>query len=1110
MKRNSLLKRIVSLILILSLVSPLIRVRAENSADNTIYISNKYDLIQLAEDCSFDLWSQGKTVILSNDIDLGNQEFRPIPIFNGTFDGQNHLIKGLYISAEGSNLGFFRYLGEEGKIKNLKVQGQLEPKGDKNTIGGLVGNNSGLIENSSFLGMVNGKERIGGLVGWNNASGRIVNSTSNGLIYGDDLIGGIAGYNGGTIIRGRNHSSVNTTVVEHKLDLEDFTIENINPMKVFLDATDIGGIAGLNTGIIQSSSNHGTIGYPHVGYNVGGIAGRQSGLIQECTNYGQIYGRKEVAGIVGQMEPHINRSIEASRLDDLQRELDKLQVNINSLIGSGKGTMGGISDDLLQMEEGIRESKKYAQIMIDQIEEMLNKDIEEINKISVIGVETLEHLYEILDVLKDSMEILWQVEEPMKAALDYLAKAMKEMSAMSSQMQVFVAQLEYAMSRINLVRVELTKAFEVVQELIDFILDNLDDLNDGSGSGGFGDIDFSDIAKAIEEILDLLDSYFDTDKLYEMFKKIEQIFEHITDAFEHLEDASGVTSSLLYSLQRALGSMEGTSYFTEQAILQLKEALDVLSPLEEKTDELMDKFKDLVDYLKNNLDLEFQTTDDEFMENKESLYSSLDGILDSFQNMATNLDQIGVSILEDFQEVSDQLFVVFAVLINIIEDLTEGEIKSENFIQDVSREEIEQTTEGKVTLCENYGVIEGDINVGGIAGAMAVELGIDPEDELDISTVSTRTVFKRRAILSSSKNFGTIIGKKNNIGGIVGNMDLGYLYDCQSLSNVESQDGSYVGGIAGTSKSAIVNSYARGKLSGKNYIGGISGLAKEIVSSATMVEIVEARAYYGAIAGQVEAGSQIANNFFLANGLHGIDSISYGSKAEPMVYEDLIALEGMPDSFKKFNLRFTVEDALIKKVEFNYGDLSKDIDYPDIPLKPGCYSYWEEVQEEVLTFDREILGYYVQYQKILESTDFRIGVLAQILVEGDFFETDELIVKEHFETGDLPVKENNEVKIWEVIIPEDGNDQHLVRYLLENKNAKLYMLSQGAWQETDYQRDGKYIKFATEGNKIIFSLIESKLPLVKIIIAGLAIVIALILIVIFILLRRRKVKADLN
>ena len=79
---------------------------------------------------------------------------------------------------------------------------------------------------------------------------------------------------------------------------------------------------------MDSCINRGAVGYPHYGYNVGGIAGRQSGHITSCTNMGEIYGRKDVAGIVGQMEPYLKLLASASLADQLERTLQAMISNL--------------------------------------------------------------------------------------------------------------------------------------------------------------------------------------------------------------------------------------------------------------------------------------------------------------------------------------------------------------------------------------------------------------------------------------------------------------------------------------------------------------------------------------------------------------------------------------------------------------------------------------------------------------------------------------------------------------------------------------------------------------------------------------------------------------
>ena len=73
--------------------------------------------------------------------------------------------------------------------------------GTGNNVGGLVGINSGTITNSYAAGTVSGKERIGGLAGYNSGGGTITNSYAAGTVSGtsyeaDGLVGNT---DGGTI-----------------------------------------------------------------------------------------------------------------------------------------------------------------------------------------------------------------------------------------------------------------------------------------------------------------------------------------------------------------------------------------------------------------------------------------------------------------------------------------------------------------------------------------------------------------------------------------------------------------------------------------------------------------------------------------------------------------------------------------------------------------------------------------------------------------------------------------------------------------------------------------------------------------------------------------------
>ncbi len=82
-------------------------------------------VISGAKNCRDDFYSYGKVFSLENDIDLSGTSFQGIPYFQGTLEGNGHVISGLLMIREGSDYGLFRYVGKAGKIKDLKVSGKV-------------------------------------------------------------------------------------------------------------------------------------------------------------------------------------------------------------------------------------------------------------------------------------------------------------------------------------------------------------------------------------------------------------------------------------------------------------------------------------------------------------------------------------------------------------------------------------------------------------------------------------------------------------------------------------------------------------------------------------------------------------------------------------------------------------------------------------------------------------------------------------------------------------------------------------------------------------------------------------------------------------------------
>ena len=289
----------------------------------TITISTEAELAEFAESCRLDSWSVNKYVSLKEDIVLQENKGLMIPTFGGIFEGGGHQITGLELREPGTATGLFRYVQSGGVVRNLTVSGTASPEGSKSRVGILAGVNYGTIVNCSVSGSVNGDEEVGGIAGVNEESGAIRSSSSSALVTGAHYTGGICGVNRGTLNNCSNYGSVNIYGQEVTYELEDITVENledINSAGNVSAHTDTGGIAGYSDGKVYYCFNSGNVGYQHVGYNTGGIVGRlHQGYMQNCTNTGHVLGRKDVGGIVGQMEPFL----EIQYLDDKLKEIDR-------------------------------------------------------------------------------------------------------------------------------------------------------------------------------------------------------------------------------------------------------------------------------------------------------------------------------------------------------------------------------------------------------------------------------------------------------------------------------------------------------------------------------------------------------------------------------------------------------------------------------------------------------------------------------------------------------------------------------------------------------------------------------------------------------------------
>jgi hypothetical protein len=356
---------------------------ASEDAETVIEIRSLSDFLEFAENCRNDAYSLGITVELCTNLNLSEAEdFDGVPYFDGTFEGNGYTVSDVTIERDGSEYGFFRYVGRSGQIQNLRVSGNVTMTGSQENIGGIAGVNYGIISNCTFSGSVAGETSVGAIAGCNKASGTIDGCVGKAAVAATDNTGGIAGTNEGVINDCRNEGSVNVEDTDMTLDFDGVDLGSLNILQNVVNRNNMGGIAGYSSGVISSCENKGTIGYPHTNYNVGGIVGDQNGKVIDCTNSGEVYGRKDVGGIVGQAEPYVETEYLDDRINETRDELDQLNRTLSGISTTVSNTsaqvkeytdsLGSITDNINNLTASADISDEQTKAYVDGINEALD------------------------------------------------------------------------------------------------------------------------------------------------------------------------------------------------------------------------------------------------------------------------------------------------------------------------------------------------------------------------------------------------------------------------------------------------------------------------------------------------------------------------------------------------------------------------------------------------------------------------------------------------------------------------------------------------------------------------------------------------------------------
>lgn len=860
-----MVKRILCLTLCaFILLTCAVQVSAQQT-DHVFYILTVERFLEFAENCRLDSYSKDLTVQLCRDIDLSGTDFTGVPTFSGTFEGNGHTITGLQLSNEGSNTGLFRYLTETAVVRNLHIMGHVTPSGTGNAVGSLAGNNAGTVENCSFTGKVTGIDNIGGLVGINQLTGTVTGSTVSGTVNGHHFVGGIAGSNYGVIKNCDNHALVNTTIEQNDVDLEDITLDSIVNAESAMTVTDIGGICGIGTGVISSCRNYGSVGYPQIGYNIGGIAGSWSGYLHRCENHAAVDGRKEVGGIVGQLEPAVSILYEEDTLQTLQTQMDTM-----SALTSGAGN---------RIQSGT--------------------------------------------------------------------------SALGAQGQNIEKQVDEAQ-------------------------------------------------KALEVLIPKEDDPFPPD---------------------------------------------------EESILAAQNALS-----------------------------------SSFSE----INASLNNMLTISQNTMGALDR-------DIQGITSQMNAISGTIGSASENLGGS-------IADVSDADTPDDLSAKVHACTNLGRVQGDWNVGGIAGAIALENDLDPESDLNlVGNSSLNYDMQLRSVILDCDNNGTVTGKKQNVGGIVGWVSMGLVKQCVNTAAVDAATADYTGGIAGLSIGYIRHCNVRCTVSGETYTGGIAGMGSTVSDCLSMIRLETSGEKTGAILGDTEDGDLSANYYLpIGKDLGAVDGISYGAKAEPLSDSKFFKLDSLPEDFRNVAVTFRYDDTRSHRCLFPYGTAFTENMLPAIPADQGNDAVWKgEIQPgQPLIFDTTFTLTYTDYVQTLESSLQDAADRPILLAQGRFAPESVLTVSKQEDPGALVS--------YLLTIPESKTPLTLRCVLLEDiepHRIQLMVQTASGWRETEFSVNGSYLVFDAPNGTQALQLKQIPINYTPYLWSGAAVLgIALLILPILLICRRKKAK----
>ena len=399
-------------------------------------------------------------------------------------------------------------------------------------------------------------------------------------------------------------------------------------------------------------------------------------------------------------------------------------------------------------------------------------------------------------------------------------------------------------------------------------------------------------------------------------------------------------SELLFKLLLTAGAVTGD---IAKALESFKSATTSLTDISAHLTETMDKFNNesipaikriqIFKGISGDLDGKI----DEFSNYVVAVSNSLNGINQSLNNAQSSIINGIKSVVEQANTMTDTVFETIYDAKDYISSILADESK------EISSGDYMDVYCGVIESCVNYGDIDGDTYIGGVAGSMSlsgIPLITQTQKEVEFGLPS----ISYRALIKNAISDATIKANDGYAGLICGNQDFGAIVSCSSNGVVKNK-GNYTGGVVGFTHGLISNCTFKGELSGKDYIGGIAGATSVkdfLVSESTItnnysnLKLKDHNKFIGAIAGNY-AGS-FKDNYYYCDETEGVNTYALEGEYEPRAV-NYINNKVNIESNRCF-VRYIASGNVVEEIETSKGSSIPSAIVPCVPKLPGLIGFW--------------------------------------------------------------------------------------------------------------------------------------------------------------------------